>query len=189
MAHDEIATIVQQWQRQLDESLEGGEALWLELGVSNRVLDNVQALTALQLLATQRSDVITPALLIGGDGVVWLTTCMSSTVTANATAASVMTLLYGGADRATYMATLATLPGPASPLRHTVLNRVPVGVHSWLWPSSQPGATAQWSTLPFRLTTPTLTAGVHGGGNDGDLGLAWLVLVVVIGLVIAALFI
>lgn len=189
MGHDEVATIAQQWQRQLDESLEGGEALWLELGVSNRVLDNVRALTALQLLASQRSDVTTPGLFVGGDGVVWLTTCMSPAVTVNATAAPAMTLLYGGADRATYMATLATLPGPATHLRQTLLNGLPVSMHSWLWPSSQPGATAQWSALPFRLTMPTSTAGVHEEGTDGDLGLSWLALVVVIGLVIAALFI
>ena len=188
MGHDEVATIARQWQRQLDESLEGGEALWLELGVSNRVLDNVQALTALQLLASQRSDVTTPGLFVGGDGVVWLTTCMSPALTANASAAPAMTLLYGGADRATYMATLATLPGPATHLRQTSLNGLPVSMQAWLWPSRQPGVTAPWSALPFRLAMPKSTASVHEEGADGDLGLAWLALVVVIGLVITALF-
>lgn len=189
MGRDEVAAIAQQWQRQIDESLEGGETLWLELGVSNRVLDNIQALTALHLLATQRTDVTTPGLLVGGDGVVWLTTCMNPAVTSTVTATPGMTLLYGGADRATYMALLATLPGPAAHLRQRLLTGLPASLHSWLWPSSQPGATAQWSTLPFRLTTPLSSAGVHGAATDGDLGLSWLVLIVVIGLVLAALFV
>lgn len=188
MDRDEGVVIAKQWQRQIDESLEGGEALWLELGISNRVLDNAQALTALQTLAVQRTDVTTPGLFVGGDGVVWLTTCMNPAVTARTNSAPGMKLLYGGADRATYMATLATLPGSATHLRQTVLNGLPVGMHSWLWPSSQPGATAPWSALPFRLAMPTSTAGVPEEGADGDLGLSWLALVVVIGLVIAALF-
>ena len=68
---NETAAIAQQWQRQIEESLEGGAALWLELGVSNRLVDNVQALTALHALATRRADVMTPGLFVGGEPCGW----------------------------------------------------------------------------------------------------------------------
>ena len=186
---NESAAITQQWQRQLEESLEGGEALWLELGVSNRLVDNVQALTALHDLAARRADVMTPGLFVGGDGVVWTATCMNPAVGAGTTPAPSMTLLYGGADRATYMATLATLPGAATHTRQSLLTGLPAGLRAWLWPISQPGVAPQWSALPFVMTTPSLPISAHDASASSDAWLPWLALVVVMGLIITALFV
>lgn len=186
---NEPALITQQWQRQLEESLEGGEALWLELGVSNRLIDNVQALTALQALATRRADVTAPGLFVGGDGVVWTATCLNSAVGAGPTPVTGLTLLYGGADRVTYMATLATLPGPATHTRQSLLTGLPAGMYTLLWPVSQPGVAPQWSTLPFVLTTASQPPRVHDEFASGDGWLPWLALIVAIGLIITALFV
>lgn len=186
---NETAAIAQQWQRQIEESLEGGEALWLELGVSNRLVDNVQALTALHALAARRADVTTPGLFVGGDGVVWTAICMNPAVGAGTTSAPGMTLLYGGADRATYMATLATLPGPATHTRQSLLTGLPAGIRALLWPVSQPGVAPQWSALPFVMTTPSRPISAHDASASSEAWLPWLALVVVMGLIITALFV
>ena len=186
---NEAALIAQQWQRQLDESLEGGEALWVELGVSNRLVDNVQALMALQALAARRADVTTPGLFVGGDGVVWTAACMNPAVGAGPTPVTGLTLLYGGADRATYMATLATLPGPTTHTRQSLLAGLPAGLSTWLWPVSQPGVASQWSTLPFVMTTASQPTRAHDDYASSDGWLPWLALLVAIGLIITALFV
>lgn len=186
---NEAAAIAEQWQRQIDESLEGGEALWLELGVSNRLVDNVQALTALHVLAARRADVTTPGLFVGGDGVVWTATCMNPVVGAGTTPAPGMTLLYGGADRATYMATLATLPGAATHTRQSLLTGLPVGIRALLWPVSQPGSAPPWSALPFVMTTVSPPLRAHDASAGSEAWLPWLALVVVVALIITALFV
>ncbi len=69
--------MAQQWQRQVEESLEAGEALWLEGGLSQRAIDHIFTLTALATLARQRSDVTAPGLFVGGDGILWAAALMS----------------------------------------------------------------------------------------------------------------
>ena len=186
---NEAAKVAQQWQRQIEESLEAGEALWLETGNSNRLVDHLQALTALRSLAEQRTDVTVPGLLVGGDGVAWAAMCTNPAVAAGSAASPGINLLYGGPDRATYIATLATLPGSATHRQQSLLTGLPVGLLSWLWPSSQPGVTRQWSALPFMLTTPEPPTSANVASSNNDAGLAWLTLVAVIGLIITALFV
>ena len=186
---NEAATIAQQWQRQIEESLEAGEAVWLEVGNSNRLVDQIQTLMALHTLAARRTDVMAPGLFVGGDGVVWAVMGLSPAVATGSTASPGIMLLYAGADRATYMATLATLSGSATHRQQSLLTGLPVGLLSWLWPVSQPGVMHQWSTLPFGLTSLKPSTSADDASANNDVGLAWLALVVVIGLIITALFV
>lgn len=186
---NEAAAIAQQWQRQIDESLEAGEALWLDLGISNRLVDNLPALTALRALVAHRTDVTTPGLFVGGDGVVWTAICLSPAVAAGAEAAPGMALLYGGADPVTYTAMLATLPGPATHMRPNLLTGLPAGMNAWLWPVSQPGVVPQWSALPFVMATLQPPPSANDEPASDAAWLPWLALIVVIGLIIAALFV
>ena len=177
------------WQGQMSESLEAGEALTVELGVSSRVLDTMPALAALDALA-KHSDMITPWLLMGGDGVAWAT---GLSIAAGQAAA--LELLYGGADVATYMATLATLPGPSAHTRHRRATGLPAGLQSYVLPESQPGVTPLWSSLPFvlRAQIQPSTAAFAYTTAPVDLAqeqaLPWLALLVVIGLIVSALFV
>lgn len=186
--HNEAPAIAQQWQQQIEESLEAGESLWLELGVSQRVVDQVEALAALRTVADRRVDVTTPGLVVGGDGAMWAAACLSAAVGAAAKPAPGMMLLYGGADRATYMATLATLSTAGVQSQQRRLTGLPIGVHAWLWPDRHPGGAPRWAALPFVLPAPKPPAADHAP-NDPAMWFSWLALVVVIGLVITALFV
>ena len=183
------------WQGQMSESLEAGEALTLELGVNSRLLDNIPALVALDTL-TKRTDLITPWLLMGGDGVVW-----ASVISAGGAAgrSAGVAPLYGGADVATYMATLATLPGPSAHTRRQRMTGLPVGLQAALLPATQPGITPLWSSLPFVIgaqSQPSATSPAYAPvpvdpaqEQAQEQALPWLALLVVIGLIVSALFV
>ena len=181
--------MAQQWQRQVEESLEAGEALWLEGGLSQRAIDHIFTLTALDTLARQRSDVTAPGLFVGGDGILWAAALMSRATDSADRSTPALTLFYGGADQATYMATLATLPAPSLHTRRYHATGVPAGMQSWLLPASQPGAAPFWSSLPFILNVQTSPNPLPAQPTTSEAWLPWLTLLVVIGLVITALFV
>lgn len=185
---NDAAVIAQRWQGQLDESLEAGETLWLEGGLSRRAVDQLPMLLALDLLARQRADVTTPGLFIGGDGVVWTAALLSRASEHSAGLSPAFTLLYGGADQASTMAALATLPGPSAHTRRQGAAGLPVGMQAHLLPTSQPGVAPAWSALPFVLGGEA-TAASHVRAGDGDAWLPWLTILTVIGLIITALFV
>lgn len=187
------ASIAQAWQGQLDESLEAGETLWLEGGLSRRTVDHLPMLLALDHFARQRADLTTPALLIGGEGVVWTAALLSQATAPGVSPAPALTLLYGGADQAGYMAALATLPGPSTHTRRQDAIGLPVGMQAQLLPSSLPGAVPGWSSLPFLLAGQAITATVNDGGDKragaAEAWLPWLTILVAIGSIITALFV
>lgn len=181
--------VAHQWQGQLDESLEAGETFWLEGGLSPRTMDNLPALTALAALAHQRSDVTTPGFFVGGDGVLWTAALLSQTTSTAASSPPSLALLYGGADSATYMATLATLSAPSAHTRRRAATGLPVEMQGWLLPASQPGAVPLWSFLPFVLAPQATPDTITATSTPGEAWLPWLTLLVVIGLIITALFV
>lgn len=188
MLYPNDAVIAQTWQGQLDESLEAGETLWLEGGLSRRTVDHLAMLLALDLLARQRADVTTPGLFLGGDGVVWTAALLRGASESRAGLSPGLTLLYGGADPASYLAALATLPGPSAHTRRQAATGLPVGMQASLLPTSQPGVAPAWAALPFVLGGQATAAG-HAHAGDGEAWLPWLTILVVIGSIITALFV
>jgi hypothetical protein len=192
-SHD-ATTIYLDWQSQIDESMEAGAALLIEMGVTHRILPDLPALLALESLAARRTDFATPWLLVGGDGVTWMAALLSTTVEDEPTQSPAMTPLYGGADRATYMATMTTLPGVAHQTSYGGARDLPVPLHSLLIPASHPGVAPRWFSLPFVLLgqgeSSASSEGVRSAPTGGeDLWVQWFSLLVVIGLVIFSLFI
>ncbi len=192
----DAAAIRTHWQGQIDESLEAGEALLLEMGVGHSVLTQLGALRALERLAAERVDVTAPLLVVGGDGVAWAATLLSSApvlpTSSNATAlAPAITPFYVGADQATYMASLATLPAVSTHTRQHMVTGLPVGMQSLLLPETQLGVAARWSSLPFALVAQAQAVGDAESADvdDQDAWLQWLTLLIVVGLLIVALFI
>ncbi len=190
--HNDAAAIHTHWQGQIDESLEAGEALLLEIGVSTSALNNLGALVALERLAAERFDVTSPLLAVGGDGVTWAAMLLSSAAAATAALSPAITPVYAGADQSTYLASLATLPGVSTHIRYRVTTGLPVGMHSLLMPASQPGVTPLGSALPLVLVAQAAsndeTVRVVNT-VDPDPWLQWLTLLMVVGLFIVALFI
>jgi hypothetical protein len=185
---NDAAVIAQRWQGSLDESLEAGETLWLEGGLSRRTVDHLPLLLALESFARQRADVTTPGLFVGGDGIVWTAALLSQATARNASPTAALTLLYGGADQASYLATLATLPGPSTHTRRQHVTGLPVGMQAHLLPASQPGAAPAWSALPFALAEQP-SSHAPAQTSSGEAWLPWLTILVVIGLIITALFV
>jgi|688.fasta_scaffold164294_2 hypothetical protein len=185
---NDAAVIAQRWQGQLDESLEAGETLWIEGGLSRRTVDHLPLLLALDQFARQRADVTTPGLFVGGDGIVWSAALLSQVAAPNASPTTALTLLYGGADQASYLATLATLPGPSTHTRRQAATGLLVGMQAHFLPASQPGAAPAWSALPFALAERS-SSQASEQSSGGETWLPWLTILVVIGLIITALFV
>jgi len=195
------ATIYADWQQQIDESVEAGEALLIEFGVSDSVLRHLPALLALDRLAAERTDFAIPWLLAGGDGVTWMAALMSSASEGVVGQSPAMVPLYGGADWATYLATVATVPGASMYLRNRIVTGAPAGMHALVIPATQPGAGLRWLSLPFLLlvqaqsTSTGAAYGNEGNGNEfytvatQDRWVQWLTLLTVVGLLIVALFV
>lgn len=191
----DTAAIYAHWQAQIDESVEAGDALLVELGVSQRTLPDLPALLALETLAAKRTDFATPWLLVGGDGVSWLAALLSTGSEGIAAQSPAITPLYGGADRATYMAMVATLPDLARPLARDRATELPVALHSLLLPATQPGVAPHWLSLPFALLAQAQSSVYNRESMAGervtaaqDLWLQWLTLFIVIALLIFSLF-
>jgi hypothetical protein len=181
-------TVAQAWQAQVEESLEAGEMLWLEGSLSRRTVDRLPLLLALDLLARQRTDVTAPGLFLGGDGVVWTAALMRQAAEGTGRVSPTLTLSYGGADPVSYMAALATLPGPSAHTRRQGATGLPVGMQAQLLPTSQPGAPPPWSSLPFLLAEQA-TAAASDRAVVAEAWLPWVTILVVIGLLLTALFI
>ncbi len=181
-------SVAQAWQGQLDESLEAGETLWLEGGLSRRAIDQLPMLLALDHFARQRADLTTPGLLLGGDGVMWTAALLSGATERRTGLAPALTIRYGGADPASYMATLATLSGPSAHTRRHEATGLPVSMQALLLPTSQPGIAPACFSLPFVLTGQATTPSSDQTG-DTETWLPWLTVLVVIGAIITALFV
>lgn len=188
---NDTTKMAQAWQAQLAESLEAGEMLWLESGLSRQTVAHLPMLPALDQLAHQRNDVTTPGLFLGGDGVVWTAALMSQATERTRGDSPALTLHYGGADQATYLASMATLPAPSTHTRRQRTTGLPVGMQAPLLPTSQPGAPPTWSTLPLLLAEQANAASQeHTSADEASLPwLSWLTILVVISLLITALFV
>ncbi|MCX6044276.1 MAG: hypothetical protein NT075_04135 [Chloroflexi bacterium] len=143
------------WQSEIEASLEAGWRPLLDLGSSQLSLEDVTMLTALRTFVDQRVDVSAPVMLAGGHSVLWLAVLMHQPSTALHQSLA-PTLVFAGADRATYLATLTTLlPGQFAETER-LAQSAPANMAALFTPYTQARTALPWDLLPFAVTEEAL---------------------------------
>ncbi|MCC6454969.1 MAG: hypothetical protein IT328_08515 [Caldilineaceae bacterium] len=149
------ADIAAAWQAEIESKLETGATAVLLGGTSSNMITGATTLLALQNSTIQRNDIATPLLVAGGSSALWLGLLLPPQPAGHSSFAPPPTLIYAGADEATYLAvawltsSLTTAPGSqphAAPGAHTGTAQE-IGIH--FAPRLQPGAPTAWEMLPF----------------------------------------
>jgi len=140
--------VIAHWQAKIEHNLETGQQPLLNLGLSNTTLDNLQAWSALQRLASARTDMTRPTILVGGDSAIWLATFMHTRPQAPERSPNLF-VAYTGSDRATYMASLTTQHISYVPLSQRRPAELPPAVTDFFAPLTQPAVSSTWDVLPF----------------------------------------
>jgi hypothetical protein len=96
------------WQAVIEAGLEAGQTPWLDLGMEQEVIAGLGELTAVQQLASERQDVTAPVLVSSGNSLLWLASLLHQRATPVPARSPNLTVLYGGPDLATHIASLAT---------------------------------------------------------------------------------
>lgn len=127
---------------------ESGNAPVLELGVSHILSDSTMSMLALQRWAAQRHDVTTPFIPAGGTGPGWIAAMLRPVPGYEERVAPEPTIVYAGANKAEYLASLNLLHAAAD--RSGTLAPAHMAIPaSQFVPQSQPGKTVSWDSLPF----------------------------------------
>ncbi|MEZ4860049.1 MAG: hypothetical protein R3C14_02020 [Caldilineaceae bacterium] len=175
------------WQAQVDASLEAGKQPLLELGINQRIMDDILTIAAFARLAATRQDPATSWILAGGEGVTWTATLLYDdeygAVARPWPGALPVLVGYGGPELVTYMATLTTLRLSSQP---PVL---PPAMGPWLQPLAHPGVAPGWNALPLAVAQQEQGTVMMVDAPAQDEWLLWLVSVVVGALIILALFV
>ncbi|MEM7535918.1 MAG: hypothetical protein AAF639_27305 [Chloroflexota bacterium] len=174
-----ISNVVQSWQASTEEQLEMGQRPLVELGVSHLTNDALHSLVAYQLLYANRhaGDGSSTLLLSGGHAVLWLAALFDDTPQTSPShpLASQTSVIYAGADHATYMGSLSTMT-PMIPLtvfshdarignlmadgddalfrnptRLSFTRQLPTELASWFIAIAKPSVPTVWSALPFAV--------------------------------------
>lgn len=188
--HRLASSVRDEWQIEIDHRLESGAApVWIA-GAPSALLPLATTILAYQSLAAQRSDITTPLVIAGGSGPGWLGLLLPSQPPRTDAHSPEPTLLYGGADTATYLATLALVTPLAEPAAPRL--GLTADLAAQFAPRLHPGAPLAWEALPFaevgEHAGPSLENGGDGANPGGD-WVAWGVMVLAFCLVLSALLI
>lgn len=193
------ADVAAAWQAEIESKLETGATATLLAGTPDNVISGAATLLAIQNSAIQRNDVATPLLVAGGNSAVWLGLLLPPQHTGSDLVAPAPTLIYGGADEATYLAivglTVALAAQPIAVSGPAKASAAPeMGIQ--FAPRLQPGAATAWEMLPFvevgEQPTPALavsSASVDPAGDPTADWIAWGVMLLALCLVVSALLI
>lgn len=135
-------------QTKIERNLEMGQQPLLNLGISQTVLDNLQAWSALQELAATRADMTRPILLAGGQSATWLATLLHARLDAPERSPNLF-VAYAGPDQSTYMAIQTTHYPQSTALSQTRPASLPPALINTFAPLAQPAVAPPWSALPF----------------------------------------
>jgi hypothetical protein len=185
-SHNLTTPLRTSWQDQVEISLEVGEAPLLDLGVSNGVLDSIPALATLHAFAEQRMDMTAPTIVSGGNSLLWLAALMH--LRNPAPRSPNLTVVYGGADLATHIASLMTQRSNP-PSRLVQPDALPASLAPLLAPGAQSGPLL-WETLPLAAAEEHSAAvGRPDEANlpAGDPWLTWTAMILAVALVVIAL--
>jgi len=182
------------WQTQVEQALEAGQTPLLELGVNQQLLAGWPAQITLHRFLQTRTDILTPTVLVGGNSALWPVLLLQTVPPGEKTpVAPPLHLLYGGADQATYMASVTTVAADRLLACGLRLDATPASMTPGLAPLTNPSVPLPWSAITLALLpTPrpaapsTETAPMT---SVLDPWLAWSTLVLVVLLVLLALFV
>ncbi len=149
------AQICQDWQQSTEQAIEAGRAPLLEVGMDRQQLNSLPLLLTLATWSMSRTDLTQPLLLTGDVDALWpvplFYTATRQSERHQPNSAPSVQIAYGGADRATYLASLTT--HAAQRLQRGALYAVdlPVAMQPLLSMHTQPHANASWHLFPLTL--------------------------------------
>lgn len=149
------AEIAAAWQAEIDNKLEAGATATLTAGAPNTTLASAMTLLGQQQSALLRNDIATPQLIAGGNSAMWLALLFSPQPTGNHLNAPEPSLMYGGADEATYLTVvgLANVGNASAKATTGTMAEESLATQSamsaYLMPRLQPGVATHWELLPF----------------------------------------
>lgn len=173
--NNSTTSIRTQWQTQIETSLEAGGPPLLDLGANTGVLDSVPALAALHAFAAERVDLTAPTIVSSGNSLLWFAALLYPHNHRSSQSPNLQ-VVYGGADLATHMASIETQRTRMAADEQA--NQLPARLALFFAPGAQAGPLL-WEALPFAVTEEA----------DGDPWLAWVALVLAVGLVLMALLV
>lgn len=172
-------TIVSEWQRQLAYSLESGQRILFDLGMSNHALHGLFSIMAVHLMADRvenASSTASPHFAVGGSSSLWLYVFIQERpmlLQAFADEESTdfeqlsekpnkiheeqegIIIAYTGADIVTHMTSLTTLDSPTGlDISHIPTHQnsgVPISLRWLFFPMSNSSTITPWQSLPFVL--------------------------------------
>jgi hypothetical protein len=193
------AEIAAAWQAEIESRLETGATAILLGGTPDTMTSSAATLLAMENSIVQRNDIATPLLVAGGNSAVWLGLLLPPQPAGSDLTAPAPTLIYGGADEATYLAMVGLTSALAqqflfAPSAAQSGSAAEMGVH--FAPRLQPGAATAWEMLPFievgEQPTPALavtTATVDPAGDPTGDWIASGVMLLALCLVLSSLLI
>ncbi|MEZ4675607.1 MAG: hypothetical protein R2932_15355 [Caldilineaceae bacterium] len=205
--HHHRVQIQQNWLRATESAMEAGQSPLLESGMDRRLLNDIPVLLAYAEWCARRNDVTQPVMITGGVDALWPVPLLFSSdrcETQNSATLPVQ-LVYGGADRATYLASLTTHAADhvLSGTRYAI--DLPPAMQPLQAAQTAPQTNATWRALPLTLlqdakdadrrdnlsTYSTTLHRRHATAPTGfpDLWLAWIALVLTVALILLALFV
>jgi hypothetical protein len=189
------ADIAAAWQAEIESKLETGATAVLLSGASSSMTSNITTLLALQNSMVQRNDLATPLLVAGGNSALWLGLLLPPQLVEGSKSAPSLTVVYGGADEATYLAVVgltAALASPAAIEPGITKSGTPLEMGVQFAPRLQPGAATAWEMLPFieagEQPTPALALTTAMPDPTTD-WVAWGIMMLAVCLVLSAFLI
>lgn len=201
------AEIAALWQVEIENKFETGTTALLLGGSRNSLIASAPALLALQYSMRHRNDIATPLLVAGGNSAHWLGLLLPPLPTGSAPTAPLPTVIYGGADEATYLAVVGLTSALANQslmqsrsTSGTPVSSTPSEMGVLLAPHLHPGAAADWEMLPLLEVgeqpapgyatglSPELAMTTAAADPAGD-WIAWGVMLLAFCLVLSALLI
>ncbi len=193
-----VPGILEDWQHATEQAVEAGRSPLLELGMDRRLLNNLPRLHALTTWTMRRTDVSQPLLLTGDVDALWPVPLLYPTPPDQAgqntgqNTAPTAQLVYGGADQATYLASLTTYVPQRLQCGALYAVDLPAAMQPLANPQSQPHVNATWQTLPLTLlstATQSPPSNPPAAPALDEPWLAWAALVMIIALVLLAIFV
>lgn len=183
------AEIAADWQTEVETKLEAGSTPLLTAGTPALALSGAATLLAYQQFAAQRTDITTPLVIAGGGSALWLGLLLAHSAERGA---PLPTVVYGGPDPATYLASVATLSSGALTAAPLVRPGTSPEAADFLAPRLAPGLSAPWEALPFveigERPRPALAGPAARPDPTGD-WIAWGALLLALCLILSALLI
>lgn len=187
------------WLHQIEIHLESGQSPILDLGIYARTVSGLPALITLRRLAMERTDVTKPTAIIGGDVGLWLAALMQERVSVSSHRLTPISIVYGGPDWATYLASQTTqiretdlnAPGLPPALAPLFIVAQPQGMTNWWAFQPLTMLNSSWNDPRALQATALVNNPAHMQGNDSEVGMDewhnWVGGVMAIALILFAL--